>query len=87
MHVQLAPDGNCFLRSVADQLHGEIGDHTDIREQIVDHMMTAEDDYAPFVEFDESWSSYTLRMRKVCSCCTQLYSHTCSCTIYRERCV
>jgi hypothetical protein len=61
----MLPDGNCFFRSVADQLEGACGCHEAIRKQVSDHMEANPDMYAPFMEFDETLDSYIARMRKV----------------------
>lgn len=63
--VQMSPDGNCFFRAVADQLHGDASRHPEIRRQVVQHMRDNEDLYAPFVEFDEAFETYAERMARV----------------------
>ncbi|KAG2445061.1 hypothetical protein HYH02_008929 [Chlamydomonas schloesseri] len=57
-------DGNCFFRALGDQLKGEEKAHADLRARIVDFMAQHEDDFAPFVEDDESFGSYIARMKK-----------------------
>ena len=83
LHMQMSPDGNCFFRAVADQLHGDASQHVDIRRQVVQHMRDNEASYAPFVEFDEAFGKYADRMARVhspyhCmlrawSCCSTLF--------------
>jgi OTU-like cysteine protease len=63
--MQMAPDGNCFFRSVADQLEGDAGNHASVRQKVVDHMEANSNDYAPFVENDDTFDVYATRMRKV----------------------
>ncbi|KAG2430861.1 hypothetical protein HXX76_009835 [Chlamydomonas incerta] len=57
-------DGNCFFRALGDQLKGEEKAHAELRARIVAFMSEHEDDFAPFVEDDESFGSYIARMKK-----------------------
>jgi hypothetical protein len=44
---------------MVEQVHGPQGDHAAIRKQVVAYMRENEDDFAPFVENDETFHSYT----------------------------
>jgi len=44
---------------------GDEGMHTSLRQQVVNFMVSNEADFAPFVEDDESFGTYTSRMKKV----------------------
>ncbi|KAL4448444.1 hypothetical protein ABPG75_005663 [Micractinium tetrahymenae] len=57
-------DGNCFFRSVADQLEGDGGDHLALRCRIVDFIRNREEDYRFFIEDDEPFDSYVRRMSR-----------------------
>lgn len=35
---EVAADGNCFFRSLADQLHGDESRHAEVRMQIMEHV-------------------------------------------------
>ena len=61
---QITGDGNCFFRSISDQLYGHENEHRAIRKVIVGHMDENKDEYSLFVEDDEPWSDYIGRMRK-----------------------
>ncbi|PNW83370.1 hypothetical protein CHLRE_05g246050v5 [Chlamydomonas reinhardtii] len=57
-------DGNCFFRALGDQLKGEEKVHAELRARIVGFMADHEEEFAPFVEDDESFGSYVARMKK-----------------------
>eukprot|EP00882_Tetradesmus_deserticola_P015984 GHRQ01017049.1.p1 GENE.GHRQ01017049.1~~GHRQ01017049.1.p1 ORF type:complete len:462 (+),score=221.66 GHRQ01017049.1:319-1704(+) len=61
---QITADGNCFFRALSDQLEGNEHQHSALRARVVGLMQAHEDDYAPFVEDDQSWQAYTSRMKK-----------------------
>lgn len=63
--LQMAPDGNCFFRAVADQLEGDAGSHHECRQKVVGHMKANADMFAPFVEDDEGFERYITRMGRV----------------------
>eukprot|EP00891_Asterochloris_glomerata_P003021 jgi/Astpho2/3021/Aster-03330 len=61
-HVQ--GDGNCFFRSVADQLQGNSGDYKQLRQRAVDYMEEQEADFAPFIEDDGQFAKHCKFMRQ-----------------------
>ncbi|KAL1511083.1 hypothetical protein AB1Y20_005906 [Prymnesium parvum] len=67
----VARDGNCFFRSLADQLDSQQQRYDDYRQRVVAYMEAHEDDYAPFLTFgegdeedDRDFHEYTARMRR-----------------------
>lgn len=64
-------DGNCFFRSLADQLENQQHAHDKYRQHVVAYMEAHEDDFAPFLTFgegdeedDKDFEEYTSRMRR-----------------------
>ena len=51
----VTPDGNCFFRSIADQLLGAQAQHAAVRARLVAHMRspTRRPDFEPFVVLDD----------------------------------
>eukprot|EP00349_Pseudokeronopsis_sp_Brazil_P012307 CAMPEP_0202977750 /NCGR_PEP_ID=MMETSP1396-20130829/84437_1 /ASSEMBLY_ACC=CAM_ASM_000872 /TAXON_ID= /ORGANISM="Pseudokeronopsis sp., Strain Brazil" /LENGTH=52 /DNA_ID=CAMNT_0049716559 /DNA_START=199 /DNA_END=357 /DNA_ORIENTATION=- len=47
-------DGNCLFRSIAYQLEGNEKLHAKYRQAAVDFITANKDDFAPFVEDDET---------------------------------
>ena len=47
-------DGNCFFRSLADQLDGREHGHDAYRQRVMDYVEKHEDDFVPFMSFGES---------------------------------
>ena len=47
-------DGNCFFRSLADQLEGLEHSHDEYRQKILSYVERHEDEFAPFMSFGES---------------------------------
>lgn len=62
---EITGDGNCLFRSIADQLDGHDGQHTELRAAAVAYMRANEDIFAPFVEDDEPFVNYCDRMLEV----------------------
>ena len=67
---EVGRDGNCFFRSLSDQLLNHEHDYEDYRQQVCDHIEAHEDDFAPFMSFGESeeeedkdYEAYVARMR------------------------
>ncbi len=67
---EVGRDGNCFFRSLSDQLEGHEHNYEHYRQTIVDHIEEHEDDFAPFFTWGESeegedknFAEYTARMR------------------------
>jgi len=68
---EVARDGNCFYRSIADQFGDDQSEHDSFRQRIVTYMEEHADDYTPFLTFgegdeeeDEDYPSYLARMRR-----------------------
>eukprot|EP00955_Chlamydomonas_euryale_P015080 161704-Chlamydomonas_euryale.AAC.3 len=51
--LQVTGDGNCFFRSLSDQMEGSEASHSALRANVMDHIRDHQDDFAPFVEDDE----------------------------------
>lgn len=67
MH-EVSGDGNCFFRTIADQLRAlgpefhEEEDHHSLRNRVVAYMRSNKDAFEPFVEDEEPWDKYIERM-------------------------
>ncbi|KXZ46175.1 hypothetical protein GPECTOR_46g244 [Gonium pectorale] len=61
---EIVGDGNCFFRALSDQLQGDEKSHGQLRARVVGYIGEHQDDFAPFIEDDESFGSYVARMRK-----------------------
>ena len=68
--TEVSRDGNCFFRSLADQLENNQNAFEDFRQRICEHLESHEDDFSPFMSFGESeeeedkdYASYVERMR------------------------
>lgn len=46
-------DGNCFFRSIADQLEGQQHEYDKYRQEVISYMEANEEDYCPFLTFGE----------------------------------
>ncbi|KAA6367496.1 MAG: hypothetical protein EZS28_036977, partial [Streblomastix strix] len=55
--------GNCFFHAINDQLRGIYAVVQVLREQVVDYLLSHEDQYSPFFDADESLRQYAQRMR------------------------
>ena len=67
---EVARDGNCFFRSISDQLDGDEDGHEKFRQKVMDYVESHEDDFSPFMSFGESeeeedkdFEAYVARMR------------------------
>ena len=67
--TEVQRDGNCFFRSVADQLDNNEHNYECYRSRICEHLKAHEDDFSPFMSFGESeeeedkdYESYCERM-------------------------
>jgi OTU domain-containing protein 3 len=60
----VAGDGNCLFRSLADQLGLGAASHAEVRERVVDFIVANRADFEPFVEDDVPFDGYVARMRK-----------------------
>eukprot|EP00850_Spirogloea_muscicola_P012419 SM000080S22934 [mRNA] locus=s80:259401:265942:+ [translate_table: standard] len=61
---EVAGDGNCFFRAVADQLEGSEDGHSKYRQDTVDFMEANREQFEPFVEDDEPFDKYCKSMRE-----------------------
>lgn len=55
---QVPGDGNCLFRALGDQLDGSAEDHLRHRQSVVDFIRRNREDFEPFVEDDNSFSSH-----------------------------
>jgi len=60
----MGADGNCLFRSIADQLEGHEKLHRKYRQEAIDHINANRDDFAPFIEDDETIDQYLSDMQK-----------------------
>ena len=64
---EMKGDGNCFFRSISDQLDNTQHNHAAYRTLVCDHMEELRDFFQPFVEDeDETFEEYIRRMRSDC---------------------
>lgn len=61
---EITGDGNCLFRAISDQVCGTEDLHEEYRQLSISFMCSNPDDFAPFIEDDESFSSYTTRLRR-----------------------
>ncbi|GMH44694.1 hypothetical protein BSKO_12646 [Bryopsis sp. KO-2023] len=65
-HIE--PDGNCFFRALGDQLYGNDGDHTTIRDQVLDFIVESRELFEIFIEpcleDGETFEDYVSGMRE-----------------------
>ena len=61
---EMGGDGNCLFRTIADQIDGDEKQHRKYRRDAVDHVNANRDDYAPFIEDDETIDQYLGDMSK-----------------------
>jgi len=81
MIKDVAGDGNCLFRAMADQFTGEPNTHATYRKQICDYIFYNRQDFEPFIEDDEPFDAYLTRMRRNATwgghleiqACTMLY--------------
>jgi OTU domain-containing protein 3 len=60
----ITADGNCFFRALSDQLQGDEGQHSELRAQVCALMAEQAEDFAPFVEDDQTLETYLARMKR-----------------------
>jgi OTU domain-containing protein 3 len=61
---EMGADGNCFFRSIADQLEGDESMHMKYRHEAVDYIRLNKNDFIPFIEDDETIEQYCDDMEK-----------------------
>ena len=59
---EVGGDGNCLFRSVSDQMDNTEKNHKLYREICIDYMQKNQDEFAPFIEDDETYDKYLERM-------------------------
>ncbi|XP_038721909.1 OVARIAN TUMOR DOMAIN-containing deubiquitinating enzyme 7 isoform X2 [Tripterygium wilfordii] len=62
--VQVTADGNCFFRSIADQLEGNEQEHGKYRSMIIQYIMKNREMFEPFIEDDVLFDEYCQSMEK-----------------------
>eukprot|EP01122_Echinamoeba_exundans_P002502 TRINITY_DN12443_c0_g1_i1.p1 TRINITY_DN12443_c0_g1~~TRINITY_DN12443_c0_g1_i1.p1 ORF type:complete len:417 (+),score=71.20 TRINITY_DN12443_c0_g1_i1:3-1253(+) len=60
----VAGDGNCLFRAIADQIEGDPNNHANFRARIVNYIRQNEEDYAPFIEDDRTLDAYLAEMSR-----------------------
>jgi len=60
----VAGDGNCLFRAIADQMVDDPQQHADFRKKIMDFVEAQRDAFEPFVEDDIPFETYLSDMRK-----------------------
>ncbi|KAK9471959.1 uncharacterized protein V1510DRAFT_180318 [Dipodascopsis tothii] len=60
--ADVAPDGNCLFRALADQEYGDDARHAEVRDAVVRHLAAHEDHYRPFVGEGREWQQHLVRM-------------------------
>ena len=68
---EVGRDGNCFFRSLSDQLENDEHNHQEYREKVVDFVAKNQSDFEPFFSFgegddeeDANFGEYVERMRR-----------------------
>ena len=61
---EVTGDGNCFFRSIADQLGEEGLQHPEVRARIVQYIAKNRPDFEPFIEDDVPFDRYVSEMAK-----------------------
>ena len=59
---EVGGDGNCLFRSVSDQMDNNQQNYKMYREVCIDYMSKNQDEFAPFIEDDETYDKYLERM-------------------------
>ena len=59
---EVGGDGNCLFRSVSDQMNNNQQNYKLYRDICVDYMSKNKDEFAPFIEDDETYDKYLERM-------------------------
>ena len=67
---EVGRDGNCFFRSLCDQLEGHEHEHEKYRERVMAYVENHEEEFAPFLSFgegdeeeDKDFEAYIERMK------------------------
>ena len=59
---EVGGDGNCLFRSVSDQMDNNEQNYKFYRDICIDYMSKNQDEFAPFIEDDETYDKYLERM-------------------------
>ena len=59
---EVGGDGNCLFRSVSDQMDNNEQNYKMYRDICIDYMSKNQDEFAPFIEDDETYDKYLERM-------------------------
>ncbi|XP_071724128.1 OVARIAN TUMOR DOMAIN-containing deubiquitinating enzyme 7-like [Rutidosis leptorrhynchoides] len=62
--VQVAADGNCFFRALADQLEGNEEEHGKYRNMVVQYIVKNREMFEPFIEDEVPFDDYCNNMEK-----------------------
>ncbi|CAN1192001.1 OVARIAN TUMOR DOMAIN-containing deubiquitinating enzyme 7 [Linum perenne] len=62
--IQVTADGNCFFRSLADQLAGNEEEHEKYRSMVVQYIRKNREIFEPFLEDDVPFEEYCQQMEK-----------------------
>ncbi|CAN6855003.1 unnamed protein product [Brassica oleracea var. botrytis] len=60
--IQVTADGNCFFRSLADQLEGNEDEHSKYRSMVVQYIVKNREMFEPFIEDDVPFEDYCKTM-------------------------
>ncbi|KAK9284856.1 hypothetical protein L1049_024036 [Liquidambar formosana] len=62
--IHVTPDGNCFFRSLADQLEANEDEHEKYRSMVVQYILKNREMFEPFIEDDVPFEEYCQTMGK-----------------------
>ncbi|PWA50994.1 Ovarian tumor, otubain [Artemisia annua] len=62
--IEVTADGNCFFRSLADQLDGDEDKHEKYRKMVVQYIMKNRENFEPFIEDEVPFDEYCQSMEK-----------------------
>ncbi|KAL8234128.1 hypothetical protein R6Q59_020228 [Mikania micrantha] len=62
--IEVTADGNCFFRSLADQLEGDEHMHEKYRKMVVQYIMKNRESFEPFIEDEVPFDEYCQSMEK-----------------------
>ncbi|KAJ1694920.1 hypothetical protein LUZ63_011618 [Rhynchospora breviuscula] len=62
--IEVVADGNCFFRSLADQLEGNEEEHTKYRSMVVQYIRNHREDFEPFIEDEMLFDDYCKSMEE-----------------------
>lgn len=60
--LEIDGDGNCLFRAVCDQLEGSQGNYRQYRNEAIDYIVQNKDDFAPFIDDDQTFDEYIEEM-------------------------